>query len=221
MTMNREAAALWAEAAKGMAPEVVAKIDAGIALMVEGKVPYAPLEPGAPAPDFTLSNQHGKARRLSDALAQGPVILFFYRGAWCPFCNIQLKHYQEAKAAFAKYGAQLIAVTPETPDHGLAIAEKHRLDFDILHDTDDAVGESYGVTVRVPKVHEEVLQGFGVPLPDRNGTDHWTLPVPGVFIIGQDGVVRNTFVEANYRARAEPPQILAALEAFSEKVIAT
>ena len=201
-----------------MPSETVAKIDAGIALMVEGKVPYTPLEPGTSAPDFTLSNQHGEVCRLADALAEGPVILFFYRGAWCPFCNIQLKHYQEAKAQFARFGAQLIAVTPETPDHGLAIAEKHRLDFDILHDADDTVGESYGVTVRVPEMHEEVLQSFGVPLPDRNGTDKWTLPVPGVFIIGQDGVVRRTFVDANYRARAEPPQILAALEEMSAEV---
>ena len=216
-TLNNELAEFWAEASKTMPREIVDKIDAGIAAMASGDTPFTPLAVGAAAPDFTLVNQHGSPKSLRAALSHGPVILFFYRGEWCPFCNLQLKRYQEAQSQFAEHGASLIAVTPEKPDHTLVLSEKHRIDFDILHDAEDAVAESFGVCLRIPKQHEEVLKRFGLSLEERNGTANWTLPVPGVFVIDQNAVISAAFVDANYRRRAEPEQILAALESLSAR----
>ena len=212
--MNSEAAQLWENAAQQMPAEIVEKINVGMQRMINGETPYTPLEAGAKAPDFTLNNFDGTPRKLADYLSKGPLILFFFRGDWCPFCNIQLKHYQDNLAEFARFGASLVAVSPEKPDHSTVMAEKHRLTFDVLYDEVDAAGEAYGVTLRVPAEHEEVLTELGVPLTERNGTDNWTLPVPGVFVIGQDGTIAKTFVNPNYRVRAEPEEIIAALQAL-------
>ncbi|KAJ56673.1 hypothetical protein ACMU_06955 [Actibacterium mucosum KCTC 23349] len=209
--MNSEAAQLWENAAQQMPGEIVEKINTGMQRMIDGETPYSPLAVGQTAPAFTLNNFDGTPRALSEYLAKGPLVLFFFRGDWCPFCNIQLKHYQDNLVEFAKYGAQLVAVSPEKPDHSTVMAEKHRLTFDVLYDVADEVGEAFGVTLRVPSEHEEVLTQLGVPLTERNGTANWTLPVPGVFVIGQDGKIASTFVNPNYRIRAEPEEIIAAL----------
>ena len=209
--ITAEGAAFWENAKKSMSPDVVAKIDAGIDAMVSGATPYTPIALGETVADFTLDNQNGQARSLSGALEKGPVILFFYRGEWCPFCNLQLKHYQESLARFNNAGASLIAISPEKPDHSIVAAEKHNLGFDILYDIDDAVGETFGVSVHIPDEHIDALKGFGLELPEWNGTQSWTLPVPGVFIIDRDFKVKWRFVEANYRIRAEVDEILAAL----------
>ena len=209
--ITAEGAAFWENAKKSMSPDVVAKIDAGINAIVSGATPYSPIALGETVADFTLDNQNGQARSLSGALEKGPVILFFYRGEWCPFCNLQLKHYQESLARFNDAGASLIAISPEKPDHSIVAAEKHNLGFDILYDIDDAVGEAFGVSVRIPDEHIDALKDFGLELPEWNGTQSWTLPVPGVFIIDRDFKVKWRFVEANYRIRAEVDEILAAL----------
>ena len=209
--ITAEGAAFWENAKKSMSPDLVAKIDAGIDAMVSGATPYTPIALGETVADFTLDNQNGQARSLSGALEKGPVILFFYRGEWCPFCNLQLKHYQESLARFNDAGASLIAISPEKPDHSIVAAEKHNLGFDILYDIDDAVGETFGVSVHIPDEHIDALKGFGLELPEWNGTQSWTLPVPGVFIIDRDFKVKWRFVEANYRIRAEVDEILAAL----------
>lgn len=213
-TMNTESAQLWENAQSQMPDAIVDKITTGMQRMIDGETPYAPVLAGSQAPDFALNNFDGTPRKLSDYLAKGPLILFFFRGDWCPFCNIQLKHYQDNIENFAAHGAQLVAVSPEKPDHSTVMAEKHRLTFDVLYDEVDAAGEAYGVTVRVPNEHEEALNELGVPLTERNGTSNWTLPVPGVFIIGRDGKIAKTFVNPNYRIRAEPEEILEALAAL-------
>ena len=216
--INSDGAAFWENAKKSMPADIVAKIDAGIEAMVNGETPYKPVEVGDRISDFSLKNQHGEERSLSSILNNGPAIVFFYRGEWCPFCNLQLKHYQESLDAFKAAGATLVAISPEKPDYALVASEKNNLDFDILFDAEDGVGEAFGVSVCVPDEHIEVLSGFDVSLPDRNGTDGWSLPVPGVFIIGQDFLVKWRFIDANYRVRAEVDQILNALRSVQAKV---
>lgn len=210
--MNQEAAALWENARGQMPAEIVTKIESGVQKMINGETPYSPLQVGDKAPEFSLNNFDGTARSLSGYLSEGPVILFFFRGEWCPFCNIQLKHYQDNIDKFGAFGARLVAVSPEKPDHTTIMTEQHRLTFDVLYDSDDAVGEAFGVTVRVPDEHEDVLTQLGVPLSERNGTANWTLPIPGVFVVGENGVIAKTFVNPNYRIRAEPEEIIEALK---------
>ncbi len=124
--------------------------DAFADIEARGLVPG--LDVGATAPDFTLPDATGGAVHLADRLAEGPVVVTFYRGAWCPYCNLELHAYQEALPDFRRLGARLIAISPQAPDDGLSTQEKHSLEFDVLSDLDQEVAAAY--RIRFPLGHQ-------------------------------------------------------------------
>lgn len=169
------------------------------------------LQVGDTAFDFTLSNATGKSISLSDKLKQGPVILTWYRGGWCPYCNITLRHLQSHLADFGAEGAQLIALTPEVPDKSLSTQEKHQLSFEVLSDLNNEVARSYGILFRLtPEV--ELLYRQSFDLLAYNGHDEPELPLAATYVIDQAGIIRYAFLDAEYRNRAEPSDMLAALK---------
>jgi peroxiredoxin len=167
------------------------------------------LLPGAIAPQFELPNASGKLVALKDALSHGNVVLTFYRGTWCPFCNLQLKLYQDILSQIKSLGASLIAVSPMTPDNSLSFKEKHSLEFEVLSDIGNAVSSKYGIVYKVDKKAIEVTLKLGLDTPSVfNGTDKWELPLPATFIINDKGIIVHTFIEKDYTKRMEPEQIL-------------
>lgn len=166
---------------------------------------------GDPAPEFTLPNATGETVSLLEALAGGPVVLTFYRGAWCPYCNIQLAAYERALPEITAAGGRLIAVSPQMPDGSLAIVEKNGLTFDVLSDLGNHAARSFGLVYNVASDLKEAMQSFGVDLATVNGDDSWELPVPATFVIGRDGHVQLAYVEADYRNRLSPETIIRAL----------
>ena len=176
-------------------------------------MPEPGLRVGERAPDFTLVNAFGKEVKLSDQLKKGPVVLAFYRGAWCPFCNIELNVLQRSLAHFKEYDATLIAVTPQRPDKSREQLEKAEYSFEILSDLDDSVIKSYNLYFEVPlELHELYKNRFGFDITDYNGKDRLGLPVPGTFVIGRDVVIRASFAEADYKKRMDPRDIIEALK---------
>lgn len=167
---------------------------------------------GDTAPNFTLQNATGKAVSLSDYLQNGPVVLTWYRGGWCPYCNITLRHLQQSLPAFQAKGAQLLALTPELPDKSLSTQEKNELSFEVLTDTDLGVAKAYGIVFKlIEEVGEVYRKNFS--LLDYNGNDTDELPLAATYVIQADGKITYAFLDAEYRNRAEPADILAALEA--------
>ena len=166
---------------------------------------------GDRAPDFALPAASGGTVRLSEQLARGPVVLTFYRGAWCPYCNTQLRDYQENIAAFEAEGARLLAVSPQTPDSSAVTESENALAFPVLSDLGNVVSRDYGLVFRVDEATRERYRAVGVDLARYNGTDDCELPVPATYVIGVDGVVEAAFVEADYTQRASVRQILDAL----------
>lgn len=165
---------------------------------------------GQKAPDFTLPDALGLNTTLSELLQTGPVILTWYRGGWCPYCNLQLNHLQRLLPDFEKLGATLVAITPETPDSSLSTQEKHDLRFEVLTDPANNVARLYGGVHPLPA---EIKKSYA----DRNVFDHYTgdvveFPVPATYIIDKTGVVRYRFVDPDYRKRAEPADLLAVLQ---------
>ena len=169
------------------------------------------LQPGDAAPSFALPNATGETVRLDDALAEGPVVLSFYRGGWCPYCSLELRALQEHLEDIHALGAQLIAISPQTPDASLDTAEKQHLDFEVLSDEGNAVTHRYGLVFQVPNALKALYEQFGIDLPAANGDDSWTLPIPATFVLDPAGTVRYAFAEADYTQRAEPSAILEAL----------
>jgi len=176
-------------------------------------LPNPGLAVGTAAPDFSLTNANGARVDLSSLLAEGPVVLTFYRGAWCPYCNLQLRGLTQSLPMIEAQGARLVAVTPQTPDKSLAQVEEDGFAFEILSDLDDSVMQAYGLYFEVPAALRQVYeQRLGLDITDYNGAGRYGLPVPGTFVIDRGGVIRAAFADVDYRQRMEPADIVAALE---------
>jgi len=167
---------------------------------------------GEPAPEFALPDQLGEEVRLSGLLGDGPVVLLFYRGEWCPYCNLQLRTFQAHLDEFTRKGAQLVAISPQTPDNSLSMAEKHELGFPVLSDVGAQVIRRYGLAYEVDGQFRELLQTTGIDLDAYNGSAGWVLPAVGTFVIATDGTVRYAHVRGSWTERTEPVEILDLLD---------
>jgi peroxiredoxin len=166
---------------------------------------------GATAPDFTLPTATGGSVRLGDLLAAGPVVLAFYRGAWCPYCNIALRALQQHHDQITALGARLVAISPQVPDESLSLADKHTLAFDVLSDVGSHVARQYGLAFDLPDDLAAVYDKLGFDLQRVNGGHPRTLPLPATYVIAPDGPIAWSFVNTDYTRRAEPADILTAL----------
>lgn len=161
---------------------------------------------GDTAPDFELNNALDQPVKLSDYLQKGPVILTWYRGGWCPYCNLTLHALQEELPNFQANGAQLIALTPELPDSSISTAEKHELQFEILSDIGNTVANEYGIVFTLTEeVAEMYNQSF--QLNQHNGDSSNQLPLAATYIINPNGEIVYAFLDADYRNRAEPKDL--------------
>jgi len=159
---------------------------------------------------FTLPNASGAPIELKRLLAQGPVVLTWYRGGWCPYCNLTLTRLQEELPKFKAAGASLIALTPEVPDSSLSTKEKNALAFEIFSDAGNTIARRYGVVFTLTdEVAKSYQESFG--LHEFNGDASNELPLAATYVIGTDGVITYAFLHADYRERAEPKDILEAL----------
>lgn len=174
------------------------------------------LKAGEFAPDFTLPDAGGKAVQLSARLRDGPVVLKFYRGGWCPYCNLELRAYQQALPGLLSLGAQLIAVSPEAPDNSLSTMEKNSLAFPVLSDAGGKVAELYRLAFQLSEELKAIYQSRGRDLAKWNGGS-WTLPAPGTFVIGKDRRIALSHVDADYRSRLEPASAIAAVRELSNR----
>jgi len=193
-------------------PERAAIVEAATEALVAEISARPRLAVGDMAPDFTLPNALGNPVNLADRLADGPVVLAFYRGGWCPYCNIQLRALQGALPEMSDLGASLIAIAPQDPDETLSTTEKNELAFEVLSDTACAVAESFGIAFELPDVLKEIYTDLGNVLPEKNSADDWRLPIPATFVVGPDGRLAFVDIDADYRNRAEPTDLLAALQ---------
>ena len=165
---------------------------------------------GDVAPDFMLSNAVGLSVTLSDYLKKGKVVLTWYRGGWCPYCNLTLRRLQLELPNFKAKGANLIALTPELPDKSLSTAEKNNLEFEVLSDVGNQVAKQYGLVFElIPEVAAMYQKAFD--LHGFNGDDSNELPLAATYVISQAGVIEYAFLDADYRNRAEPSEILSNL----------
>ena len=174
--------------------------------------PQPGLKVGTRAPDFSLGNALGKKITLSEELRKGPVVLVFYRGAWCPFCSLHLHTLQNSARDFKRYKAQILAVTPQQPDKSLAQVKKNKYPFEIVSDLDDAVMKSYGLYYSLsPELHA-LYKSKGLDVEKFNGKGRVALPVPGTIVIGQDGIIKAVHADHDYKERMESADIIKVLK---------
>lgn len=170
------------------------------------------LKVGDLAPDFTLPNATGEKITLKAALQNGPVVLNFYRGGWCPYCNLELRAYQQVLPQIKALGASLLAISPQTPDASLSTAEKNELAFEVLSDVGANVVTDYGLAFRLPEDLQKLYRELNHNLPEINGTPDWQLPIPATFVIDQNQRIVLAYMDVDYRNRLEPEEAIAALK---------
>lgn len=203
-------------------PDLTALIEQGAGEISALDIIERALKPGDTAPAFSLKNQNGGQKSLSDYLAEGPVVLTFYRGAWCPFCNLQLKEYNDRLDEIKGAGATLVAITPEKPGALDILVESGvrqdvidmavgNVGFDVLHDAGNRVAETFGLVFDLPESHRQLLKMLQVDVEKLNGDTSYTFPDPATYVIDRSGRITWAFVPNNYRKRAEVDQILDAL----------
>jgi len=177
-----------------------------------GRTKVAPgLEVGERAPDFVLPDFEGNAVRLADHLARGPVVMTFFRGAWCPICNLQVAAFARAIDEITAAGGSLLAVHPDSQ----TFEQAPDVGFPILRDGDQSVIRNYRLQFEIPPDIQRLYTGtFGLDLSARTADGSWNLPVPGTFILDGEGIVRQRHVTADFTERMEPEEVVAALAAI-------
>ena len=194
-------------------PEFMQKLDDIIAASRKFQQGGHAILIGQQAPDFLMPSAQGTSVSLTELLAKGPVVLTFYRGDWCPYCNLQLNAMRKRLAEIHSLGAQLVAVSPQAPNESLTETEREELDFCVLSDQDAHVAAQYGVAWEVPElILEHMRKDRNLELAEINNGNGSVLPIPATFVLGIDGLVKWRYVDVDYRQRAEPEDIINALQ---------
>jgi peroxiredoxin len=168
---------------------------------------------GDRAPAIVLPDALGKTFDVAPLLAKGPVIVTFYRGGWCPYCNLELKAYQDVLPRIVAAGASVIAISPEKPDDTLSTAEKNALTFPVLSDVGQKVGKAFGLVYTFTDELRSAYDGFNLDIPGKNGAPgEWSLPISATYLIASDGVIMFADTGVDYRNRTDPLDVLAVLE---------
>jgi peroxiredoxin len=202
---------ITANTRKLVQPERLAIADYATEELMLSGVESRVLRAGDKAPGFELLDFTGKPVRSSDLLALGPLVLCFFRGRWCPYCVTELEAWRDLLGEVRGRGALFAAVSPQTQRHNDFTADQHGLTFPMLSDPGCEVAARFGLAYALPGYMQKYYRGILVNIPFVNGDDSWRLPLPGTFVIAQDGTILFAEAQADFRVRPEPRAVLAAL----------
>ena len=175
------------------------------------------LNVGGKMPAFVLSDAAGKMVSSADLLKQGNLVVVFYRGAWCPYCNLYLKKLQENLPQIKAQGANIVAISVENPDKSSSVAAKNKVSFEVLSDPKLETARKFGIVYQLPAETDAKYKGFGVDLVKQNGTETPDLPLSATYIVKQNGEIVYAFLEPDYKLRAEPAVIIETLSKINGK----
>ena len=191
--------------------DILTEMDSATAKLVDEGLSSKVIKKGEVFPEFELPNVKNTKVSLSEVSKSGKTIICFYRGGWCPYCNIQLSALQKALPEFEEKGANLVAITPETPDNSLTTAEKNALNFEVLSDIDNKLAKELGLVFQLPESIQTIYSQFGLDLVKHNQNEDYELPMAATFVLNENKEVVYKFVDEDYTKRADILDILAVL----------
>lgn len=211
MSLTEQLAA-YAQQSATRIPEPAQKImREAITKLENSKISSKAYKKGQQLPAISLPNAQGNIVNLQEVLQENKVVIAFYRGGWCPYCNLELKALQEKLPEIEAKGAKLIAITPESPDNSITTKDKNALSFEILTDANNEVARALGLVYQLPENLVSLYEQFGIDLKQSQGAPSNELPIAATYIVNQDGTIAYDFIEEDYKLRAEPSEILEAL----------
>ena len=211
MALQDKLDAIGASFANRAPPHIIAAMKQATADLVATGQAGRALKVGDRAPDFTLLGPDGKDVSSRDLLARGPLVITFYRGVWCPYCNAELQALQEALPDIAAVRGSLVAISPENAANSRKSTRQNELSFPILTDKGNEVAAAFGLRFRLPDELIAIYKGFGNDLAVVNGEPSWTLPMPGRFVVAPDGMIAFAEVNPDYTRRPDPADMMPAL----------
>ena len=188
--------------------EVKQKMQQGTRELLDARIDRQALQEGDQAPDFALDTHQGDTVDTGTLRARGPVVVSFYRGGWCPYCNIELQGLEKAFAAIQQAGASLIALSPDQQQYDEAPA----LSFPTLVDKHNQVARKFGLVFNLPEILRPIYHQFGFDIPEANQDNTYELPIPSTYIINESGQIIFSFVNADYTQRCEPDTLIKVLQ---------
>ncbi|WP_455205197.1 peroxiredoxin-like family protein [Kaarinaea lacus] len=215
MNLSEQTRQLTENFINGQSAQDQATIQEAFKMIGESDFGADALRAGDKVSDFCLPNTKGGKTSLSSLLAQGPVVVSFYRGGWCPYCNLEFKALNDVLPQLHEMGASLVGISPELPDNSMSTAEKHALKFDVLSDISNAVARDFGVVMDVPAVMRPLYIKWGLDVPAFNGDNTWELPIPATYVINSNAEVVFAYVNKFYTERLEPSEIIKALSSIT------
>ncbi len=172
---------------------------------------------GDAAPDAQVAKPNGDPVQLADLYKQGPIVLVFYRGGWCPYCNKALAGWDEQLSKMTMNGAMVIAITPEGPEFITKTAADQKLRYAIVSDYKSEAAAAFGIGFEMPAEMQEKYKGYGVDLSEHNWDKSWKLPHPATYVVDREGKVRYAYCNEDYKVRADPAEVLAVLKQLAEE----
>ncbi len=180
----------------------------------ESEILSQALKKGDKIPSFALPDVQKGQVQIDDLLKKGPVVLTFYRGGWCPYCNLQLRDLQKHLPGIKQAGAELVAISPETPDSSAKTIKDNGIEYYVLSDADGKVGKQFGLMFHLNDDLKKVYQKFGIDLEKTNGNKDWELPLAATYIVDKNGLIIFSFVDADYKRRAETTELIEILKSI-------
>ena len=218
MALQDKLDAIGASFAGRAPPHIIASMKRATADLVATGQASRALQVGDRAPDFTLPGPDGNDVSSRDLLARGPLVITFYRGVWCPYCNAELQALQDALPEITALRGSLVAISPESAANSRKAIRQNELSFPILTDKGNEVAAAVGLRFRLPDELIAIYKGFGNDLAVVNGEPSWTLPMPGRFVVAPDGVIAYAEVNPDYTRRPDPADMMDALRKAAEHV---
>jgi len=175
------------------------------------------LKIGDNAIEFDLPNESGNKLSLSTVLKNNEyAVVSFYRGEWCPYCNLELKALEQKNEEFKKLGVNLIAISPQSPDSSLSTKEKNELTFDVLSDTNNIIAKEYGLVFSLDEELRPIYLSFGIDIPSNNKEDSYEIPMPATYLINKNKEILYSFIDEDYTKRCEPQEIIDILKSLQK-----
>jgi len=197
---------------RGLVPaERLATIDRAIAELRASHLAERALKSGDKAPGFALPDGDGMVWQSDALLHTGPLVILFYRGRWCAYCNAQLAAMQQVHAQIALAGASLVAISPQTQKHSYMTRDMHALRFPVLSDAGNQLARQFGLVYRLTPELQAMYESIMTKLPGYNGDQSWELPMAATYIVRPDGMISYARVDGDWRSRSEPSDLLSIL----------
>lgn len=214
MKLQQQLDKLTAEFANKIPDAAKATMKQANQTLIDSGILERTIKVGDQLPNFTLKNQNGDNISSTELLKQGPLVISFFRGVWCPYCNLEIQALEQYATQFLAEGANIVVISPQAQASNQRTVEQNKLSFDVLMDAGNNYADKLNISFTLAKEIKALYSGFGINLAEHNGEDSWTLPMPTRLVVSTDGNVIAADINPDYTQRPDPSETLTTIKSI-------